>query len=170
VIQAARGPMRQLASGAWVLELTIDAPPADLLLAPVGAAVSVALQSQAVAPLPAPPPAPPVAPVQSIGAAGAGEGTTFGANGRALSAAEQATVAYVMALVAMPPFQIYAAERLGVMDSPDALETAKQWLMQNCPQDILCTDGVAALRRLEADFQRWAEGRFRLTMHAALPA
>lgn len=161
--------MRQRDDGAWILEVIIAAPTADLLLANVGAALSICAGEHA------PPPASPAAlptsrPAQSIGNAGAGDSFTLG-GARPLSAQQQAAVRYMMALVSMPPFQLYAAQMLGVSEPVDAQQTAQEYVMRTCPQDLLSDAGVSSIRNLHAQFQAWWAANFRhsLTFNAECP-
>ena len=162
--------MRQRDDGAWILEVMVSAPTADLLLADLGASLSISTGEQT-----APPPTPaalppPESPAQSIGNAGAGDSFTLG-GARPLSAQQQAAVRYMMALVSMPPFQLYAAKMLGVSEPVDAQQTAQEYVMRTCPQDLLSDVGVAAIRNLHTQFQTWWASNFRheLTFNAECP-
>lgn len=162
--------MRQRDDGAWILEVIIAAPPADLLLANVGAALSICAAEH---PEPTASPAAlptPSQPAQSIGNAGAGDAFTLG-GARPLSAQQQSAVRYMMALVSMPPFQLYAAQMLGVSEPVDAQQTAQEYVMRSCPQDLLSDVGVAAIRNLHTQFQTWWASNFRheLTFNAECP-
>jgi len=166
-----RGTMRQRDDGAWILEVMVSAPTADLLLADVGAALSISTGEQTAPPAtPAALPPPASQPAQSIGNAGAGDSFTLG-GARPLSAQQQAAVRYMMALVSMPPFQLYAAQMLGVSEPVDAQQTAQEYVMRTCPQDLLSDVGVAAIRNLHTQFQTWWASNFRheLTFNAECP-
>lgn len=161
--------MRQLESGAWVLEVLVTEPGADLLLAPIGSPISLALSAETAQ-------AAHAAkeqsgePAQVIGGAGAGDSFELG-GGRALSATEQAALRYIMALVAMPPFQLFAAQQMGVVEPPDAQAIAQDYVQRACPKDLLSDRGIETIRGLHAQFKAWWAANFRheLTFHAECP-
>jgi len=162
VIAANRGAARQLPGGRWVFEIEIDAPPADLLLAAIGTSITLSLGAATERAQDKPP-------TQAVGDAGAGEGFVLG-GGRTLSTAQEKTMRFVMALVAMPPFQQYAQAMQGVSECPDTQVLAQQYLVAQCGQDLLSEQGVAQLRALDARFRAWSDqSRYELTFHAELP-
>lgn len=167
MIAAFRGPARQLPCGKWVIEMQLDVAPPELLLAPLGTVLRVMLDG---APREAPSPAPAQGPVQSIGEAGAGDNFTLGGQ-RALSTVQQATMRYVMALIAMPPFQQYALTRLGIDECDDAQAAAEQYVVQQAGQDLLSEAALSRLRGLEREFTAfWAKrSKHALVFHEALP-
>lgn len=166
MIAATRGAARQLAGGRWIIEVEVDAPTADLLMAPIGAAIGLMLGDAVPAPIPAAAPKPPT---QAVGDAGAGDTFTLG-GGRTLSTTQEATMRYVMALVAMPPFQQYAQTMLGVENCPDTQVLAQQFVVAQCGNDLLSDQGIAQVRALHQRFRTWSDGlRYALTFHAELP-
>jgi hypothetical protein len=161
MILVQRGTAKQLQSGRWVIEVETDSP--DLVLSPVGAVWAVTVDAAHVAQ-----PAPEVS-AQTIGDAGAGDGFTLG-GGRTLSTVQEKTMRFVMALVAMPPFQQYAQAMQGVSECPDTQVLAQQFLVSQCGHDLLSEQGIAQLRELDARFREWSdESRYELTFHADLP-